>query len=63
MLTVGIIFVAPTMQMPALTTFVNGGGSVIGGSVLLYIYCNRLWGYLWVSYYYRKWNNSKNDWE
>ena len=38
MLAVGIIFVAPTIQMPALTDFVNGGGPVIGGPVLPFIF-------------------------
>jgi carbon starvation protein len=38
MLTVGIIFVAPTIQMPALTSFVSGGGPVIGGPVLPFIF-------------------------
>lgn len=38
MLAVGIIFVAPTIQMPALTNFVNGGGPVIGGPVLPFIF-------------------------
>lgn len=38
MLTVGIIFVAPTIQMPALTNFINGGGPVIGGPVLPFIF-------------------------
>jgi carbon starvation protein len=38
MLTVGVIFVHPTLQMPALTQFVNGGGPVIGGPVLPFIF-------------------------
>ncbi|MDR2271523.1 MAG: carbon starvation protein A [Sphingobacterium sp.] len=38
MLTVGIIFVAPTIQMPALTRFIHGGGPVIGGPVLPFIF-------------------------
>ena len=38
MLTVGIIFVAPTIQMPALTNFIHGGGPVIGGPVLPFIF-------------------------
>ncbi|MBL1408869.1 carbon starvation CstA family protein [Sphingobacterium faecale] len=38
MLAIGIIFVAPTIQMPALTDFVDGGGPVIGGPVLPFIF-------------------------
>ena len=38
MLAVGIIFVQPTIQMPALTDFIYGGGPVIGGPVLPFIF-------------------------
>ena len=38
MLAVGIIFVHPTIEMPALTSFVNGGGPVIGGPVIPFIF-------------------------
>ena len=38
MLAVGIIFVQPTLQMPAFTEFVFGGGPVIGGPVLPFIF-------------------------
>lgn len=38
MLAIGIIFVAPTIEMPALTPFVNGGGPIIGGPVLPFIF-------------------------
>ena len=38
MLAVGIIFVHPTLQMPALTQFVAGGGPIIGGPVLPFIF-------------------------
>jgi carbon starvation protein len=38
MLAVGIIFVQPTMQMPALTDFIHGGGPIIGGPVLPFIF-------------------------
>ncbi|MBL1409143.1 carbon starvation CstA family protein [Sphingobacterium faecale] len=38
MLAVGIIFVQPTLQMPALTDFIFGGGPVIGGPVLPFIF-------------------------
>jgi len=38
MLAVGVIFVHPTIQMPAITEFVNGGGPVIGGPVLPFIF-------------------------
>jgi len=37
-LTLGIIFVHPQMQMPALTPFIHGGGPVIGGPVLPFIF-------------------------
>lgn len=38
MLAVGIIFVQPTIQMPALTDFIYGGGPIIGGPVLPFIF-------------------------
>lgn len=38
MLAVGVIFVHPTLQMPALTQFIHGGGPVIGGPVLPFIF-------------------------
>jgi len=38
MLAVGIVFVHPTIQMPALTNFTHGGGPVIGGPVLPFIF-------------------------
>ncbi len=38
MLAVGIVFVRPTLEMPALTEFVGGGGPVIGGPVLPFIF-------------------------
>lgn len=38
MLAVGIIFVHPVIQMPAVTSFVSGGGPVIGGPVLPFIF-------------------------
>jgi len=38
MLAVGIVFVHPTLQMPALTQFVSGGGPIIGGPVLPFIF-------------------------
>lgn len=38
MLAVGIIFVNPSMEMPALTSFIDGGGPVIGGPVLPFIF-------------------------
>lgn len=37
MLAVGIVFIQPTIQMPALTDFIYGGGPVIGGPVLPFI--------------------------
>lgn len=38
MLAVGIIFVNPSMEMPALTSFINGGGPIIGGPVMPFIF-------------------------
>ncbi|MGB3103980.1 carbon starvation CstA family protein [Sphingobacterium siyangense] len=38
MLAIGIVFVHPTIQMPALTDFIHGGGPVIGGPVLPFIF-------------------------
>jgi len=38
MLTIGVIFVHPTLQMPAITEFINGGGPIIGGPVLPFIF-------------------------
>lgn len=38
MLAVGIVFVHPTLEMPALTAFASGGGPVIGGPVLPFIF-------------------------
>lgn len=38
MLAVGIVFVAPTVQMPAVTEFIHGGGPIIGGPVLPFIF-------------------------
>ncbi|MDF2832516.1 carbon starvation CstA family protein [Chryseobacterium indoltheticum] len=38
MLAIGVIVIHPTIQMPALTEFVNGGGPVIGGPVLPFIF-------------------------
>ena len=38
MLAVGIIFVQPNLQMPAITEFVFGGGPIIGGPVLPFIF-------------------------
>ncbi|MCL7986772.1 carbon starvation protein A [Sphingobacterium sp. lm-10] len=38
LLAVGIVFVHPTLQMPALTEFIHGGGPVIGGPVLPFIF-------------------------
>ncbi|MEC3878127.1 carbon starvation CstA family protein [Parapedobacter sp. 10938] len=38
MLAVGIVFVHPTLEMPALTEFAAGGGPIIGGPVLPFIF-------------------------
>ena len=38
MLAIGIIFVHPTLEMPAITSFINGGGPIINGPVLPFIF-------------------------
>lgn len=38
MLAVGIVFVNPSLEMPALTQFIHGGGPVIGGAVWPFIF-------------------------
>jgi len=38
MLAIGVIVIHPTIQMPALTQFIYGGGPVIGGPVLPFIF-------------------------
>jgi len=38
MLAVGIVFVHPTLEMPAITEFASGGGPIIGGPVLPFIF-------------------------
>jgi carbon starvation protein len=38
MLAIGIIFVHPTLQMPSITAFIHGGGPVINGPVLPFIF-------------------------
>ncbi len=38
MLAIGVIFVHPTLQMPAITPFIYGGGPIIGGPVLPFIF-------------------------
>ena len=38
MLAVGIVFVHPTIEMPAITSFISGGGPVIGGPVFPFIF-------------------------
>ncbi|WP_261513052.1 carbon starvation CstA family protein [Chryseobacterium paludis] len=38
MLAIGVIAIHPTVQMPAISQFVNGGGPVIGGPVLPFIF-------------------------
>jgi carbon starvation protein len=38
MLAIGVIFIHPTLEMPALTSFIHGGGPVIGGPVLPFIF-------------------------
>lgn len=38
MLAVGIVFVHPTLKMPAFTEFLGGGGPIIGGPVLPFLF-------------------------
>src|SRR5690606_38476416 len=38
MLAVGVIIIHPTIEMPAITQFVNGGGPIVGGPVLPFIF-------------------------
>ncbi|MEY8761621.1 carbon starvation CstA family protein [Chryseobacterium tongliaoense] len=38
MLAIGVIAIHPMIQMPAITQFVNGGGPIIGGPVLPFIF-------------------------
>lgn len=38
MLAIGIIFVHPTLEMPAITSFISGGGPIIGGPVIPFIF-------------------------
>lgn len=38
MLAVGVIIVAPTIQMPAFTSFIHGGGPIIPGTVFPYLF-------------------------
>lgn len=38
MLAVGIVFVHPRLEMPAITQFIGGGGPIIGGPVLPFIF-------------------------
>ena len=49
MLTGGIVFVHPNLQMPAITTFVHGGGPVIPGKVFPFLFitiaCGALSGF------------------
>lgn len=38
MLAIGVIVIHPTIQMPALTDFIHGGGPIVGGPVLPFIF-------------------------
>ena len=48
-LALGIIFVRPTLQMPALTPFVHGGGPIVPGKVFPFVFiiiaCGALSGF------------------
>jgi carbon starvation protein len=49
-LALGIIFIHPVIQMPAFTSFIKGGGPIIGGSCdPVHFYNYSLWSYFWVS--------------
>jgi carbon starvation protein len=49
LLVIGIIFVRPTIQMPAVTNFVNGGGPIVSGKVFPFLFitiaCGALSGF------------------
>jgi carbon starvation protein len=38
LLAVGVIFIAPTMKMPAFTEFIHGGGPIIPGTLFPYLF-------------------------
>lgn len=38
LLAIGVIIVSPTIQMPAFTTFINGGGPIINGKLFPYLF-------------------------
>lgn len=38
LLAIGVVFMAPTVQMPAVTSFVNGGGPVIPGKLFPFMF-------------------------
>jgi len=38
MLAIGVIFIAPTLQMPAITKFISGGGPVIPGKLFPFMF-------------------------
>lgn len=38
LLAIGVIFMAPTLQMPALTKFIHGGGPIIPGSLFPFLF-------------------------
>jgi carbon starvation protein len=38
MLAIGVIFIAPTLQMPAMTKFISGGGPVIPGKLFPFMF-------------------------
>jgi carbon starvation protein len=49
LLVIGIIFVRPTLQMPAITKFVSGGGPIVPGKVIPFVFitiaCGALSGF------------------
>lgn len=49
LLVIGIIFVRPTLQMPALTSFIGGGGPIVPGKVIPFVFitiaCGALSGF------------------
>jgi carbon starvation protein len=38
LLAVGVVFIAPTLKMPALTDFIHGGGPIIKGTLFPYLF-------------------------
>ena len=68
MLAVGVIWVAPTMHMPAFTAFIHGGGPIIPGTLFPYLFitiaCGAISGFYICSRKGCTWHGlNKNDLE